>query len=198
MHSSAYPNTRPALVGAQTCCACVTMTPSGRSKTAPLPALRRSDYWVGFRIASQLISLGAALLGVALFAGCMTNPSLAVFNTGNQVQLRSYQTRAFDSTDREKTLRAVIATMQDLGFVIDKADATLGSVSATKLAGYELRMTATVRPRGATQLIVRASAQYKVNANANALAQPIEDPVPYRDFFTALAKSMFLDAQQVD
>ena len=118
---------------------------------------------------SKLLPLGGALLGTVLLAGCLTNPAVAVFNTGDQVQLRSYQTRAFDTTDREKTLRAIIATMQDLGFVIDKADATLGSVSGTKLAGYELRMTATVRHRASSQLIVRASAQYKANSTANAV-----------------------------
>jgi hypothetical protein len=110
--------------------------------------------------------------------------------------MRSFQTRAFATTDREKTLRAIIATMQDLGFVIDKADATLGSVSGTKLALYEIRMTATVRPRGTTQILVRTNAQFKRHPMGNTV--PIEDPAPYRDFFTALAKSLFLEAQQVD
>jgi hypothetical protein len=145
----------------------------------------------------SLILPGAALLALALLGGCMTNPAVAVFNTGDQVQLRSFQTRAFDTTDREKTLRTLIATMQDLGFVIDKADAGLGSVSGTKLAGYELRLTATVRARGATQLIIRVNAQYKANGNANARAVPIEDPEQYRDFFAALAKALFLEAQEV-
>lgn len=145
----------------------------------------------------KLITLGAALLGAALLTGCATNPALAVFeNSSSQVQLRSYQTRAFDTIDREKTLRTVIATMQDLGFVIDKADATLGSVSGTKLANYELRMTVTVRTHGATQLLVRANAQF-ADPRRNVPAKAIEDPAPYRDFFTALAKSLFLEAQDV-
>ncbi len=80
--------------------------------------------------------------------------------------------------------------MQDLGFVIDKADNVLGSVSGTKLDGYQLRMTVTVRPRGETQLIVRANAQYNLTA--------VEDPEPYQQFFAALQRSMFLTAQQVD
>ena len=40
------------------------------------------------------------------------------------------------------------------------------------------------------------NAQYK--ANPQAIAVPIEDPAPYRDFFTALGKSLFLEGQQVD
>jgi hypothetical protein len=145
---------------------------------------------------SPTLALLVALASFAV-AGCVTNPALAVFDTGGQqLQLRTYQTRAFDTTDREKTLRAVIATMQDFGFVIDKADATLGSISGTKLAGYEMRMTATVRPRGETQQLVRASAQFKPAATATA--RPVEDPTAYRDFFASLEKSLFLAAHEVD
>ena len=84
----------------------------------------------------------------------------------------------------------MISTLQDLSFVVDKADLELGTVSATKLSGYQLRMTVTVRPRGTNQMLVRANAQYMDKA--------VEDPKPYQDFFTALEKSMFLTAHQVD
>jgi hypothetical protein len=131
----------------------------------------------------------------AAFSGCVGPRHEAVFEKSNQLQQRSYQSRAFDTTDRETTLRAIIATMQDLGFVIDKADATLGSVSGTKLAGYEIRLTATVRPRQSNQLLVRANAQIRLGPNLPAKA--IEEPKPYQDFFTALAKSLFLEAQEV-
>jgi hypothetical protein len=118
------------------------------------------------------------------------SPARPVLEGGSQVELRSIQTRAFETDDREQTLRTVIATLQDLGFVIDRADATLGAVSATKLDGYELRMTVTVRPRDAESLLVRASAQYEL--------VPVESPETYQDFFTALEKSMFLATHAVD
>jgi hypothetical protein len=79
--------------------------------------------------------------------------------------------------------------LQDLGFIIDRADATLGSVSATKLDSYLLKITVTVRPRG-EQMLVRANAQYNIT--------PVEDPKPYQDFFSSLSKSLFLQAQNVD
>jgi len=53
-----------------------------------------------------------------------------------------------------------------------------------------------VRPWGTTQLLVRANAQYKSHPQAAAIA--VEDPAPDRDFFAALGKSLFLEAQQVD
>jgi len=123
-------------------------------------------------------------------SGCASAPQQAIFESQSSVQQRSYQSRAFETTDTTQTLRTLIATMQDLGFVIDKADATLGSVSATKLDDYELRVTATVRRRGETQTLVRVNAAWRDGAVTN--------PVMYQDFFVALEKAMFLTAQQVD
>jgi hypothetical protein len=132
-----------------------------------------------------------ALVPIMLLAGCQTDSRDQVLATSeSQLALRQIQSRAFETTDREKMLRTVIATMQDLSFVIDKADAGLGTVSGTKLDGYQLRMTVTVRPRGDGQLIVRANAQYNIT--------PVEDPEPYQQFFTALEKSVFLTAHAVD
>ena len=130
------------------------------------------------------------IMALALLSGCQFNPPQRILEGESQVQLRSIQTRTFETTERQQTLRTVIATLQDLGFVIDKADADLGAVSATKLDGYELRMTVTVRPRNENELLVRASAQYQMH--------PVEDPEPYQDFFVALEKSMFLAAHAVD
>lgn len=133
-----------------------------------------------------------ALLSVSLsLVACQTDSRQQVLQTSaSQVQLRSFQTRAFDTKDSTKTLRTVIATLQDLGFVIDKADATLGTVSATKLDGYSLRMSVSVRPRGEKQLMVRANAQFNIQA--------VEEPKPYQQFFEALEKAMFLTAHEVE
>lgn len=133
--------------------------------------------------------MGLALLAVSL-AACASNRDQMLDSQESQVQLRQIQSRAFDTTDEEKTLRTVIATLQDLGFVIDKADKDLGVVSATKLKNYALSMTVSVRPKGTTQLLVRANAQYAL--------EPVTDPVPYQQFFAALEKSMFLSAQHVE
>ena len=131
-----------------------------------------------------------ALLPLAL-GGCVATMKEQVLDSSaeSQLQKRSYQTRAFDTTDKQQVLRAVISTLQDLGFVIDRADSMLGSVSATKLDAYLLKITVSVRPRG-NQILVRANAQYNVT--------PVEDPKPYQDFFNSLGKSLFLQAQNVD
>jgi hypothetical protein len=129
-------------------------------------------------------------LATILAAGCANQPNKEIMAGASQVELRSYQTRAFDTTDKEMMLRTVIATLQDLGFIIDQADEDIGAITGTKISGYQIRMTVIVRPRGETQLMVRANAYYNVD--------PIENPEPYQDFFTSLEKAIFLTAHQVD
>jgi hypothetical protein len=137
------------------------------------------------RRSTLLICLSVTLVG------CMADSKSQVLAVDkSQVQLRAVQTRAFDTTDRPAIFRASIATLQDLGFVIDKADDTLGTISATKLSGYQMRITVTVRPRGGHQIAVRASAQYNIEA--------VSEAGPYQQFFAALGKSLFLNANQVD
>ena len=130
------------------------------------------------------------ILGAALMFGCVSSIDQVMKTDQSAVQLRSYQERAFDTADKEQTLRSVIATLQDLNFVLDKADLDLGMVTATKLSGYQLRVTVTVRPRGETQMLVRANAGYE--------EEVVKDPKFYRDFFAALEKAMFLTAHEVD
>ena len=125
------------------------------------------------------------------FSGCASTSNKLLEASESQVQLRSIQTRAFDSTDKKKMLRTIISTLQDLDFVISRADLTLGSVTGSKFVNAAaVKMSVTVRPRGEKQLLVRANAQYGIKA--------VEDPGPYQDFFNALEKAIFLTAHQVD
>jgi hypothetical protein len=131
------------------------------------------------------------LLLSAYLSGCATTAASVLDTDESQVKLRSIQTRAFDTTDKEKMMRTVISTMQDLDFIIEKADLTLGSVTGTKFTdNVVVSMSVTVRPRGERQLLVRANAQYGT--------QSIGDPETYQDFFNSLEKAIFLTAQKID
>ena len=136
-----------------------------------------------------------ALLAVFALAGCVsTSPD--VTGSGQQLALRQIQTREYDTLDRDMTMRSVVATLQDLGFTIDSADAKIGTVTATRLyqrkqyESYEMRMTVTVREREGARIAVRANARLGEKA--------IDTPETYQDFFSALDKSMFLVLQRVD
>ena len=107
----------------------------------------------------------------------------------SQINLRSMQTRAFDTTDEKKALRSVISTLQDFDFLIDEANKVLGVISATRRNDWA-QMTVTVRPRGETQVEVRANLEYN--------RKGVEDPSIYQKFFAFLEKSMFLTAHEVD
>ena len=129
----------------------------------------------------------AILLSLSLLSGCATT-NQRVLDSGDETQLqkRSYQSRIFETADKEKVIRATISTLQDLGFVIDRADLMLGSVSGTKLDGHQIKITVSVRPKGTDRMLVRANAQFNIT--------PIEDPKHYQDFFASLEKSLFLTA----
>ena len=122
-------------------------------------------------------------------SGCATPKKQLMKMETSQVKLRGMQTRAFDTTDEKKTLRSVISTLQDFDFLIDEANKVLGLVSATRRTDW-LQITVTVRPKGETQVFVRANMEYKQKG--------VEDPSVYQKFFTYLEKSMFLTAHEVD
>lgn len=131
-----------------------------------------------------------SLLILVVFAGCNATMQERVLDSGDQTQLqkRAYQSRVFDTSDKDKVMRGVISTLQDLSFVIERADLMLGSVSGTKIdKGLPIRITVSVRPKGAVAMTVRANAQFNI--------KPVEDPKAYQDFFSSLEKSLFLTAQ---
>ena len=74
-----------------------------------------------------------ALVSVILVGCASSKDELFKMGDSSQVELRSFQSRVFDTTDKQKTLKSVISTMQDLGFVISKADAQVGVTQAQNL-----------------------------------------------------------------
>lgn len=120
-----------------------------------------------------------------LLAGCGSSTTQIINSESeSQLKVRSYQTKIYDNISKIKAIRGTIAVLQDLGFVIDKADSLTGTVSGTKLDGYKIVMSVTIR-QAQKSVKVRANAQYGVKA--------IKDPKIYQDFFVSLDKGMFLE-----
>ncbi len=105
----------------------------------------------------------------------------------SQMKIRSFQTRVFDIQDQNKALRGVVASLQDLGFIIERANSPMGLVTAGKFGvggkGF-VELTVTVRAKGKQQTEIR------VNALHNT--KPIDDPKVYQRFFTAVERSLFI------
>ena len=147
---------------------------------------------------SGIIRTLAATAWFASLASCQSPPERGVLTSPeSQLKLRSIQTRAYDTTNRQTVMRGVIATLQDLEFMIEAADAALGTVSARKFllvrgmaVASDMTMTVTVRPRGEKQMLVRLNAEFNRKA--------VEDPEVYQSFFVALGKSLFLSGHEVD
>lgn len=133
----------------------------------------------------------AALLVVA--QGCVApqpSPDLLA-PTEAQLKIRSVQTRSFDLKDRHAAMRGVIAALQDLGFIIERANESLGLVTAARFAEpnfYDVvGVTVTVRPEAEGRMTIRANAIYN--------NKPIDDPKVYQNFFATLERSLFVGKQ---
>lgn len=128
----------------------------------------------------------ALLLSIAACKAPEPSPTLLA-PTAAQSRLRSYQSRTFEVGDRLTAMRGVMAVLQDLGFIIERANEALGLVTGARFAepNYSdvVGVTVTVRPQEGQRMLIR------VNAIFNN--RPIEDPEIYRNFFAALERSLF-------
>jgi len=108
--------------------------------------------------------------------------------TEEQTKLRSYQTRTFDLADRQLAMRAVMGVLQDLGFIIERANEPLGLITGARFAepNYNdvVAVTVTVRAMEGGQTMIRANA---IHNN-----RPVVEAEPYQRFFAALERSLFI------
>ena len=125
--------------------------------------------------------------------GCTTpqpTPDLLA-PTDAQMKIRSIQTRSFDVKDRQTAMRGVIAALQDLGFIIERANEPLGLITAARFAEpnfYDIvGISVTIRSETDGRTTIRANAIYN--------NKPIEDPKVYQNFFATLERSLFVAKQ---
>lgn len=130
------------------------------------------------------------LVGVPFLAACQMDSTTQILQTTNsQAAQRSISTRYFDTADRTAVFGAVLGALQDLDFVVDRADPVLGTVSATRFGNGLTRFTVTVREGQSGTTIVRASGQ----TNQTEIAEPLA----FQRFFDALSQSLFLQPHEI-
>ncbi len=132
-----------------------------------------------------------SLVALALFSAACSAPKPSVnllAPSEAQTKLRAIQSRTFELSDRLVALRGVMGVLQDLGFVIERANEELGLVTGAKFAEPNyldvVAITVTVRPQEGGKFLVRVNAIYN--------NRPIEDPEVYQNFFAALERSLFV------
>jgi len=145
----------------------------------------------------------------------------------SQVKLRAAQSRVFQTTDRRRTIEAIVATMQDLGFMVEVLDEEIGIISGKRFEPLErssigtdpsyhlyddhslLIFTKSYHTWGPfwhrsdlVRLTVtvrkRNETQLVVRASAQYYLRAVEDPVPYQKFFRTLEQTLFLQSQSAD
>lgn len=100
---------------------------------------------------SRVICLVAALM----LAGCAQPGRQFLSSTKSAVELRALQTRVIPA-DKDRTMRAVVETLHDLGYRITRVEPDAGTVSGTRKS--TLRLSAVVQERSDGETAVRANA----------------------------------------
>lgn len=143
----------------------------------------------------MMIRLSVLGIAAVLLGACVQNQPQTILSEKGAVELRAMQSRAFETENRNKIFRGIIATFQDLGYSIHKVEPEAGTVTANKLA--RLTMTATAYPRNKTRMIVRANAIIKLGPQFPG--NQVDLPEFYQQrFFEPLSKAIFLQALQIE
>ena len=157
----------------------------------------------------------------ALAAGCV--PTIAPSRSA--LEVRAFQTYTFDTADIKLVMKAMLNALQDEGYVVRNAVTELGLITASKdidlaprrysdgftgggfhhwpaeptFAKLEVNdFTGNVTELG-QQTRIRISFQRKVLDNRGQIieVQVIDDPVFYRDFFSRIDKSVYLQKEHL-
>lgn len=169
--------------------------------------------------------LSVALLASVL-AGCNEIPKEALQLTPQSIEDRKLQSRRFDTKDMTQILTSSVGVVQDLGFTLEESESDLGVVVGTKdrsatdagqvtmaiaialLGGgsvpidhvQKMRVSMVAFPANdGKETVVRVTFQRLVWDNRGNLSklEGIKDPEVYKEFFSKLSKSMFLEANEV-
>ena len=137
------------------------------------------DRFAEHHTAPGLRALAAALVAAALvgLGGCASPPPEPVdllAPTEEQMKIRNLQTRTFDISDRRAAIRGVIQALQDLGFIIERANEPLGIVTGARFAEpnyYDVvGITVTIRASSATQITIRAKSRSAASSRADLVS----------------------------
>ena len=130
----------------------------------------------------------AAALALTLLTNALANPAARAANPfdartpTHEPETLAPPSRDYESADLLGAQRLAIAALQDLGFALESADAETGTLSATRLDSFALRLTVTLTAASESTVTASVAADYE--------GTPISDGRPAEAFFTALASQL--------
>jgi hypothetical protein len=130
---------------------------------------------------SAALALAVLANGLALPAARAANPSDTRVPTREPEALPP-PSRDYETADVLTAQRRAIAALQDLGFALESADAETGTLTASRLDSFALRLTITLTAANESTVTASVAADYA--------GTPISDARPAEAFFTALASQL--------
>lgn len=171
--------------------------------------------------------LTSLILSVLVLTGCTSIPKDAFQLSATSLEERQLQSRKFSTLDDKLLLSSGASVLQDLGYVIDESNVSLGVLTASKTAEAEntgqiigavmiALLTGSVMPTDDEQkiricLVLQESLEDSSSSVARITIQriiwdtqgkisrveSIKAPELYQAFFDKLSKATFLEANQI-
>jgi hypothetical protein len=171
--------------------------------------------------------LTSLILSVLVLTGCTSIPKDAFQLSATSLEERQLQSRKFSTLDDKLLLSSGASVLQDLGYVIDESNVSLGVLTASKTAEAEntgqiigavmiALLTGSVMPTDDEQkiricLVLQESLEDSSSSVARitiqriiwdtqgriARVESIKAPELYQAFFDKLSKATFLEANQI-
>lgn len=173
------------------------------------------------QVASKRILVVFAI-GSLLLSACASTPKPPALPEISQVQVRQLQTREYDSVDETLVIKAVVAALQDEGYIISAANPEIGLVTAamevvdldksTKavaefwwgsgMGTYQttkrFEASATVQKHNnVVRVRINIIAKALTNAGGIIWSQPVYEAKVYQDIFSKVDKSVFLEKENI-
>jgi hypothetical protein len=171
--------------------------------------------------------LTSLILSVLVLTGCTSIPKDAFQLSATSLEERQLQSRKFSTLDDKLLLSSGASVLQDLGYVIDESNVSLGVLTASKTAEAEntgqiigavmiALLTGSVMPTDDEQkiricLVLQESLEDSSSSVARITIQriiwdtqgkisrveSIKAPELYQAFFDKLSKATFLEANKI-
>lgn len=171
------------------------------------------------------ITLLCFFLSFSLTACNQTVPKGALTFTPESLKNRQLQTKKFTTANEKKLLTASAQLLQDMGFTIEESEMKLGAIVGSKDASamnagqvaaaifiaalgggsvpiddkQKIRVSVVTKPVSAKSITLRVTFQRIVWNTQGQVSrfEFVNDEEIYKDFFSKLSKSVFLEANEI-